>query len=63
MRGKWLEGRARELTVLRWQYSPQTWADLLKRHGFISIDARVLPAPEAGKLGTLMVQAHTPFTT
>ncbi|MFF4694865.1 class I SAM-dependent methyltransferase [Streptomyces chattanoogensis] len=63
MRGKWLEGRARELTVLRWQYSPPTWTDLLKRHGFTSIAARVLPAPETGKLGTLMVQACTPCVT
>ncbi|REK86312.1 class I SAM-dependent methyltransferase [Streptomyces inhibens] len=59
MHGKWLEGRAHELTVLRWQYTPQTWTNLLKRHGFTDIDARVLSAPETGMLGTLMVQART----
>ncbi|MFF3691026.1 class I SAM-dependent methyltransferase [Streptomyces sp. NPDC002187] len=59
MRGKWLEGRERELTVLRWQYTPDAWADLLKRHGFTEVDATVLAAPEAGKLGTLIVQART----
>lgn len=59
MRGKWLEGRERELTVLRWQYKPGTWADLLKRYGFTDIDACVLEAPGVGKLGTLMVRARS----
>ncbi|MVO84545.1 methyltransferase domain-containing protein [Streptomyces sp. p1417] len=57
MRGKWLEGRERELIVLRWQYSPPTWADILKRHGFTDIDARVLPAPDGQPVGTLLVRA------
>ncbi|MFE7384733.1 class I SAM-dependent methyltransferase [Streptomyces zhihengii] len=57
MRGKWLEERGRELTVLRWQYPPAVWGDLLKRHGFTDVDAHVLAAPEAGRLGTLMVRA------
>lgn len=60
MRGTWLEGRERELTVLRWQYAPETWADILKRHGFTDIEAYVLKAPEPGDLGTLMVRAHAP---
>ncbi|MFB7498173.1 class I SAM-dependent methyltransferase [Streptomyces sp. NPDC056161] len=60
MWGKWLEGRERELTVLRWQYAPEMWADILKRHGFTDIDAHVLKAPEAGNLGTLMVRAQVP---
>lgn len=57
MRGKWLEGRQRELTVLRWQYPPRTWADLLKRSGFTDIDARVVPPPGDETLGTLLVRA------
>ncbi|NSC22966.1 class I SAM-dependent methyltransferase [Streptomyces albus subsp. chlorinus] len=57
MHGKWLEGRERELTVLRWQYPPQEWADRLKRIGFDRIDARIHPAPETGQMGTLIVQA------
>lgn len=57
MRGKWLEGRERELTVLRWQYAPETWADILKRHGFTDIHVQVLEAPEPGNLGTLMARA------
>jgi SAM-dependent methyltransferase len=60
MRGKWLEGRERELKVLRWQYAPQTWADILKRHGFTDVDAHILSAPEPGSLGTLMVRAQAP---
>ncbi|MEU4682851.1 class I SAM-dependent methyltransferase [Streptomyces xinghaiensis] len=59
MRGKWLEGREHELTVLRWQYTPEAWTDLLKRHGFTEIHASVLEAPEPGKLGTLLVRART----
>ncbi|EMF02263.1 class I SAM-dependent methyltransferase [Streptomyces mobaraensis NBRC 13819 = DSM 40847] len=57
MRGKWLEGRERELTVLRWQYAPHMWADLLKRHGFDDVDARILPPPGDEALGTLLVRA------
>lgn len=60
MRGKWLEGRESELTVLRWQYTPEAWADLLKRHGFTDIDSRVLPAPDGAGLGTLIVRAQGP---
>ncbi|MFD9223097.1 class I SAM-dependent methyltransferase [Streptomyces sp. NPDC060064] len=58
MRGKWLEGREHELTVLRWQYTPEVWSDLLKRHGFTDIVARVLSAPEGDKLGTLLIRAR-----
>lgn len=61
MRGKWLEGRERELTVLRWQYAPGTWADILKRHGFTDIDAHVLKAPDPKDMGTLMVRAQAPW--
>ncbi|MFD9861814.1 class I SAM-dependent methyltransferase [Streptomyces alboflavus] len=60
MRGKWLEGRERELTVLRWQYAPEVWADILKRHGFTEIDSHILTAPEPEGLGTLMVRARVP---
>ncbi|MET9862117.1 class I SAM-dependent methyltransferase [Streptomyces smyrnaeus] len=58
MHGKWLEGRERELTVLRWQYPPQAWTDILKRAGFTHVDARIVPAPEPSALGTLLVEAH-----
>ncbi|KUL27514.1 class I SAM-dependent methyltransferase [Streptomyces regalis] len=60
MRGKWLEGRERDLTVLRWQYDPDLWADILKRHGFTEIQVQVLEAPEPGNLGTLMARAVRP---
>jgi hypothetical protein len=58
MRGKWLEGREREVTVLRGQYTAEAWADLLKRHGFCDIDSRVLPPPHDEGLGTLLVLAR-----
>ncbi|MGK5728393.1 hypothetical protein [Streptomyces sp. URMC 124] len=57
MGGKWLEGRERELTVLRWQYEPGAWADLLKRSGFSYVDARIVPPPGDEALGTLLVRA------
>ncbi|MEU1375435.1 hypothetical protein ABZ442_17490 [Streptomyces triculaminicus] len=57
MRGKWREGRERELTVLRWQYTPETWADLLKHSGFAHVDARIVPPPGDEALGTLLVRA------
>jgi SAM-dependent methyltransferase len=60
MRGKWLEGRESELTVLRWQYAPEMWADILKRHGFTDIDAYILKAPNPKDMGTLMVRARIP---
>lgn len=57
MGGKWLEGRETELTVLRWQHTPEQWADLLKRHGFTDVQADVIPNPDGGALGTLLVTA------
>jgi SAM-dependent methyltransferase len=60
MGGKWLEGRETELTVYRWQYSAPQWADVLKRHGFTDVRAEVLPHPDAGTLGTLLVTACAP---
>jgi hypothetical protein len=60
MRGKWLEGRESELTVLRRQYAPEMWADILKRHGFTEVEAHVLTAPNPKDLGTLMVRARVP---
>ncbi|CDR09963.1 predicted protein [Streptomyces iranensis] len=58
MYGNRLAGR--KLTLLRWSYPPQWWADLLKRTGFVDIDARVLPAPRPTDVGTLMVRASAP---
>ncbi|MGV9760950.1 class I SAM-dependent methyltransferase [Streptomyces tricolor] len=57
MGGKWLEGRETELTVYRWQYTSTQWADTLKRHGFADIDAQLLPHPDPGSLGTLLIRA------
>jgi SAM-dependent methyltransferase len=56
--GNGLAGR--KLTVLRWSYSPEWWADILKRHGFTHIEARIIPAPNPEDVGTLIVRATTP---
>ncbi|MEU9984543.1 class I SAM-dependent methyltransferase [Streptomyces sp. NPDC050856] len=58
MYGNGLAGR--KLTVLRWSYSPQWWADLLKRQGFTDIDVHVLAAPDPDDVGTLMATARIP---
>lgn len=58
MYGNGLSGR--KLTVLRWNYPPETWRDLLKRNGFTDIDAHVLEAPDPQDVGTLMVRARVP---
>lgn len=58
MGGTWLEGRESELTVYRWQYSAEQWADILKRHGFTDVRAEVLSAPVDGDPGTLIVRAR-----
>jgi SAM-dependent methyltransferase len=58
MYGNGLAGR--KLTVLRWSYAPQTWADLLKRSGFTRIEASILDAPDPADVGTLIVRAQAP---
>ncbi|WP_255949275.1 hypothetical protein [Streptomyces odontomachi] len=60
MGGKWLEGRESELVVYRWQYGPEQWVDILKRHGFSTAHAEVLPQPEPGTLGTLLASGRVP---
>ncbi|WP_274032118.1 class I SAM-dependent methyltransferase [Streptomyces sp. MMBL 11-1] len=42
----------------RYSYTPRRWAGLLERAGFRDIDARVLDAPRAGHIGTLLVTAR-----
>jgi SAM-dependent methyltransferase len=58
MYGNGLAGR--KLALLRWGYPPEWWADLLKRTGFVNVDAQVLPAPNPEHVGTLMVRADAP---
>ncbi|MGW4223747.1 hypothetical protein ACWEG1_09790 [Streptomyces bauhiniae] len=60
MGGRWLEGRSGELVVRRWQFTAPQWADLLKRHGFLDVQAEVVPGQEAGELGTLVVRGTRP---
>lgn len=56
MYGNGLAGR--KLTLLRWSYAPQWWADLLKRYGFTDVEAQILAAPNPEDVGTLMVRAR-----
>jgi len=58
MYGNGLAGR--KLTVLRWSYAPETWADMLKRNGFTDIEAHILEAPDPTDVGTLMMRARAP---
>lgn len=44
----------------RYSYRPAVWERLLTRVGFASAEARVLDAPEAGHIGTLIVRAEAP---
>lgn len=48
----------RQIWIYRWAYEPDTWADLLRQHGFTDVHARVEPAPEPRNVGTLIVEAR-----
>jgi SAM-dependent methyltransferase len=47
----------RQIWAYRWAYEPAVWADLLHRHGFTDVDARIEPAPEPDHVGTLIAEA------
>ncbi|GGX33440.1 class I SAM-dependent methyltransferase [Streptomyces chryseus] len=42
----------------RYGYTPRRWTSFLERQGFRDVEARVLDAPEAGHIGTLLVTAR-----
>jgi SAM-dependent methyltransferase len=44
----------------RYSYRPAAWERLLTRAGFAWAEARVLDAPKAGHIGTLIVRAEAP---
>ncbi|MFE8941242.1 class I SAM-dependent methyltransferase [Streptomyces sp. NPDC007872] len=46
--------------VKRWDYPADTWATMLKQHGFEEVTVTILPAPEAGKkkIGTLLIRGR-----
>lgn len=41
----------------RYDYTPETWADMLHAAGFGQVDAVILDAPVEGSIGTLLVEA------
>lgn len=47
----------RQVWAYRWAYEPAAWTDLLHRHGFTVVNARIEPAPEPDHIGTLIVEA------
>lgn len=48
----------RQVWIYRWAYEPTDWIKLLRHHGFMHVDARIHPAPEADHVGTLIVTAR-----
>jgi SAM-dependent methyltransferase len=44
--------------IYRWAYEPEVWVQMLTRHGFGDVHARVEPAPEPGHVGTLIVEGR-----
>ncbi|MBG0818409.1 trans-aconitate 2-methyltransferase [Planomonospora sp. ID82291] len=49
-----------QVWIYRWAYEPETWTEILHRHGFRRVHARVEPAPEPDHVGTLLVEAVRP---
>jgi SAM-dependent methyltransferase len=50
----------RQVWMYRWAYEPAAWRDILHRHGFTDITARIHPAPQPGYVGTLIGAASRP---
>ncbi|MFI6494350.1 hypothetical protein [Streptomyces sp. NPDC050564] len=50
----------RRTWIYRWAYEPEGWADILTKHGFRQIQARILDAPDPDNVGTLVVEATSP---
>ncbi|MCZ0980003.1 hypothetical protein O1L60_16230 [Streptomyces diastatochromogenes] len=40
----------------RWDYEAETWAGILRRHGFTDVTAEVIAPPEGKRTGTLLVR-------
>lgn len=59
VQGMYGEGfKGRRVWVYRWAYEPETWADILHRHGFADAKVWIEPAPEPDLLGTLIATAR-----
>ena len=53
--------RGKALPIVRWMYTPEQWARMLEHHGYVGIDVTILPAGQAGHVGTLMGRAYRPL--
>lgn len=42
----------------RYSYTPATWEEFLREAGFVDVQARILDAPNADHIGTLLVTAR-----
>ncbi|MFE0024327.1 class I SAM-dependent methyltransferase [Amycolatopsis sp. NPDC059021] len=59
--GMWAAGYAGpQVAMARWSYAPRQWADLLTSHGYTAVHARIVPAPDSGNVGTLLVESQRP---
>ncbi|MFI6030827.1 class I SAM-dependent methyltransferase [Amycolatopsis magusensis] len=59
--GMWAAGyTGPQVPMARWSYEPAHWSELLAGHGYTETYARVLPAPSAGDVGTLLVETRRP---
>jgi SAM-dependent methyltransferase len=59
MQGMYGNGfKGRQVWIYRWAYEPNTWAELLREYGYVDVNARIEPAPQATCVGTLIVEAR-----
>ncbi|GAB3501732.1 class I SAM-dependent methyltransferase [Amycolatopsis cihanbeyliensis] len=57
--GMWAAGyTGAQVAMARWSYHPDQWTELLTRHGYTEVHARVLPAPDPANVGTLLVESR-----
>ncbi|MFJ9583599.1 class I SAM-dependent methyltransferase [Streptomyces acidicola] len=43
--------------VVRWAHTPEQWRDILARHGFVTVDTRIVEAPDPAYVPTMLVRA------
>ncbi|MFC3997009.1 class I SAM-dependent methyltransferase [Nocardiopsis sediminis] len=57
--GMYAQGfKGRRVWMYRWAYEPEEWTAILRGHGFVDVDVRVVAAPDPELVGTLIGTAH-----